>query len=719
MSAKIAVAFSPGLSAGDETAKYWLLQASLRLRREICWRWHLRDDSPVHAGALPPLDNPLMVSLDLVRYADAKREFFRTDVTARFLTEQIDMPAPLDAGAARGSFGWVAQQLSLSPADAFALGLAVSATIDGATGPVISACLDDASRTTPTLGLAQRLWDEPFAVAALADPRHVLWRHALLQAPSAASPGEATIEWGTPLVTSPLIARALLVSEVALPDVLMPLDSLASEVEADSLPEQLRPVVTRLGAGDESRLRVVPVQGPRNAAYGRAVAHVSRALGRRVCRVAVSALSTDAVQYLRSLAALAWLSGYDLLLNDTGAAGSDEHQSTHTIVSALRGLPIIVYVPVTDGAGIAALPRDCLQPVLPVSGLDHAERVSVWRVALGRRGVALGDAVDECARRFRYESDAIVTIARALRADHARLTPSRLFAACRAEIPLDMGQLAQAVTPRFRDEELILPPAQRAQFNEVAGAMRALTEVHYGWGTARAWNESGVAVLFAGPPGTGKTMAAEVLAASLEMPMYRIDLSQVVNKYIGETEKNLKRLFDAADSADAILFFDECDALFGRRTEVRDAHDRYANVEISYLLERMERFKGLGILATNRRKDIDEAFLRRLRYIVEFPMPDARERRILWTTMIPSAVDASDVDLDFLARQFPLAGGHIRSIIFNACLQSADGHSHKQPRLTMENVVVAVRREYDKLGRSVTLEQFGPHASMVEHLSNA
>ncbi|HEY2853211.1 MAG TPA: ATP-binding protein, partial [Gemmatimonadaceae bacterium] len=216
----------------------------------------------------------------------------------------------------------------------------------------------------------------------------------------------------------------------------------------------------------------------------------------------------------------------------------------------------------------------------------------------------------------------------------------------------------------------------------------------------------------------GKTMAAEVLAGALELPMFRIDLSQVVNKYIGETEKGLKRLFDLADTVDTVLFFDECDALFGRRTEVRDAHDRYANVEISYLLERMERFKGIAILATNRRKDIDEAFLRRLRYSLEFPMPELPERRALWQQMIPSAVDASEVDIEFLARQFPLAGGNIRSIVLNACLQTADG-KRGRPTLRMEQVIIAVMREYEKLGRTMTVEQFGKHAATLERVRNA
>jgi vesicle-fusing ATPase len=271
--------------------------------------------------------------------------------------------------------------------------------------------------------------------------------------------------------------------------------------------------------------------------------------------------------------------------------------------------------------------------------------------------------------------------------------------------------LAQPVASRFALHELVLPPAQARQIEEIRQSMNALTTVHYGWGTARVWNEGGLAVLFGGPPGTGKTMAAEALARSLELPMYRIDLSQVVNKYIGETEKNLKRIFDAAELADCILFFDEADALFGKRTEVKDAHDRFANIEISYLLERMERFKGLAILATNRKKDLDEAFMRRLRSVIEFPLPGIPERERIWRGVFPANVDTSELDFRYLARQFALSGGHIRSIAFNACLLSAAESS--AARITMPTVVVSVKRELDKLNRVAGDESFGAYAPML------
>jgi SpoVK/Ycf46/Vps4 family AAA+-type ATPase len=206
------------------------------------------------------------------------------------------------------------------------------------------------------------------------------------------------------------------------------------------------------------------------------------------------------------------------------------------------------------------------------------------------------------------------------------------------------------------------------------------------------------------------------MAHRLKLPMYRIDLSQVVNKYIGETEKNLKRIFDAADISDMVLFFDEADSLFGKRIEANDARDRYANLEISYLLERMERFKGLAILATNRKNDLDQAFLRRIRHIIDFPVPDEAQRAAIWRQVIPPSIaENSRIDIAFLARQFPLSGGHIRSIVFNACLQSAHAANGRKA-LFMKDVLIAVKREYDKTNRSLSLDQMGPYASHIAGL---
>jgi SpoVK/Ycf46/Vps4 family AAA+-type ATPase len=243
--------------------------------------------------------------------------------------------------------------------------------------------------------------------------------------------------------------------------------------------------------------------------------------------------------------------------------------------------------------------------------------------------------------------------------------------------------------------------------------MQVLTLVHYHWGTARVLNEGGLSVLFYGAPGTGKTMAAEALATALELPMYRVDLSQVVNKYIGETEKNLKRIFDAAEMSECLLFFDEADAIFGKRTEVKDAHDRFANIETSYLLERMERFKGLAILATNRRKDIDEAFMRRLRFVMEFPIPSQEERKQIWKNVFPESVDITELDLHYLAKQFQLSGGHIRSIAFNACLRAAREHGNEQRKVSMADLLLSLKRELEKMERSADVESFGHYSKLL------
>jgi len=204
---------------------------------------------------------------------------------------------------------------------------------------------------------------------------------------------------------------------------------------------------------------------------------------------------------------------------------------------------------------------------------------------------------------------------------------------------LSLDQLAQRLDPKATWEDLVLPDESMKLLRQIFSQVRERHKVYEDWGFGLKMNRGmGISALFSGESGTGKTMAAEVIANELQLPMFRIDLSQVVNKYIGETEKNLKKVFDAAEESDCVIFFDEADALFGKRSEVKDSHDRYANLEISYLLERMERFKGLAILATNRKKDLDEAFLRRMRFVVEFPLPGMAERALIWQKALPDQI---------------------------------------------------------------------------------
>jgi SpoVK/Ycf46/Vps4 family AAA+-type ATPase len=248
----------------------------------------------------------------------------------------------------------------------------------------------------------------------------------------------------------------------------------------------------------------------------------------------------------------------------------------------------------------------------------------------------------------------------------------------------------------------VLPPDDEAVLRQLVDQVRLRARVYDDWGFRRKLSRGlGITALFAGESGTGKTLAAEVLAAALDLPLYRVDLASVVSKYIGETEKNLRRLFDAADGGGAVLFFDEADALFGKRSEVKDSHDRYANIEINYLLQRMEAYRGLAVLATNLKSALDAAFVRRLRFIVEFPFPGQAERRVIWQRAFPAEVPLGALDWEHLAR-FQLTGGSIHNIALHAAFRAAD----QGVDVSMPIVLEATRTELRKMERPIHEAEF-------------
>jgi AAA+ superfamily predicted ATPase len=348
---------------------------------------------------------------------------------------------------------------------------------------------------------------------------------------------------------------------------------------------------------------------------------------------------------------------------------------------------------------------------------DASDQREIWLQALSGTGDSPNGHIGALVQQFDFGPETITRAAAAGKAlallrtsdDNAEPTAGDLWQACREQAGWHLDQLAQRITPCCTWEDIVLPEDVFRQLQEIAAQVANRPQVYETWGFGARLNRGrGISALFSGPSGTGKTMAAEVLASDLELDLYRIDLAGVVSKYIGETEKNLRGVFDAAEQSGAILFFDEADALFGKRTEVKDSHDRYANIEVNYLLQRMEDYRGLAILATNRKSALDQAFMRRLRFLVDFPFPNTDGRRDIWRKVFPQQVPVDGLDYDALSR-LELAGGNIRNIALNAAfLAASEGGS-----LGMNHIMRAARREYAKIDKMITEGEWGPYYESV------
>ncbi len=337
----------------------------------------------------------------------------------------------------------------------------------------------------------------------------------------------------------------------------------------------------------------------------------------------------------------------------------------------------------------------------------YTQRRTLWHHFLGHQaadGLNLTDLTGQFILTTGQIQDVVATAKDMAAQNQETLHSGHLFAAARAHSSSRLANLARKIEARYDWLDIILPQDQRLILREMVDTVRGRPLVLDEWGVGhKLASSAGVTALFAGPPGTGKTMAAEVISRELGLDLYKIDLSSIISKYIGETEKNLEKIFTEAESSNAILFFDEADAIFGKRSEVKDSHDRYANIEISYLLQRMEAYDGVTILATNLRANLDEAFTRRLQFVIDFPFPDKDDRLRIWQTLFPTTIPQKET-LDFtqLAQRFKLAGGNIRNIIMNAAyLAAADGK-----QVTMDHLLHSTRREMQKMGRLVGEKDF-------------
>lgn len=332
------------------------------------------------------------------------------------------------------------------------------------------------------------------------------------------------------------------------------------------------------------------------------------------------------------------------------------------------------------------------------------EQVTLWQQALGTVATSLNGTLPQLAREFNLSAGSIQQLGRQLRSELPAQNQAkagieeRLRSLCGAHGRPELDALCQRVESRAGWDDLVLPHEQHRILQEIVQHVARRFQVYYDWGFAQQNNRGlGISALFVGDSGTGKTLAAEILANHLRLPLYRIELNAVVSKYIGETEKNLARIFDAAETMGAVLLFDEADALFGKRSEVKDAHDRYANIEVSYLLQRMEAYRGLAILTTNFKRNLDTAFLRRLRFIVHFPFPGPAERAQIWQRIFPTHTPLAPLDYGKLA-QLNIAGGHIKNIALRAAFHAADAAES----VSLRHIFEATQGEYHKLEKPLT-----------------
>ena len=424
-----------------------------------------------------------------------------------------------------------------------------------------------------------------------------------------------------------------------------------------------------------------------------------------------------AVNEARFVEAIPYFDGLDPLMQVESAVA---YRSLLEVLGEFVGLSVL--------SGERSLSAECHAALnvvtIPFAQPDFGERRVLWLDCLEGESVRLDESdVDELAARLSLSRRQISGAVRDARM-RARLrdaasasvgctepqpTAREVFAAARAQARHELSALASKIEPKYGWDDIQLPEDQLEQLREICAQAECRHIVYGEWGFGRKTAAGrGVVALFAGPPGTGKTMAAEVVAGELGLDLFKIDLSQIVSKYIGETEKNLDRIFREARSSNAVLIFDEADALFGKRSEVKDAHDRYANIEVGYLLQKVEEFDGIALLATNLRQNMDEAFVRRMGFIVQFPFPDEEYRRRIWESVFPGETPlGDDVDFGALAQTIRLSGGHIKNIaLASAFYAAADGRVVRTSHLMR-----AARREYQKLGRRLNYAERPPDES--------
>ena len=576
---------------------------------------------------------------------------------------------------------------------------------------------DDVTKRRPRVDLALRLLSPPDRIAAARsafDADAPLRRYQLI-----ALRGEANQP--TPLLAQYLIidprVAAYLLGYDAIDEALRPhAELIAQSPDAIALPRGLTDQLKALAALPPATLPdpVIQLTGRTSLEQQQIALALARASNLNLLVVNLPALlGTLPLETALALAQReAALQPAALFLPALDRLKSDQAEQFRVRLGRHRFAPLIFL-----GAEGGSFNWPGLSIALPAPDFD--QRVKLWAHFLGADAQSLEvNALEKLAGKFKLSTRQIADATRAARGLARWRTPveprvsiEELYAAARSQSTPILNDLARKITPHYTWQDIVLPPDTQQHLIEMCAYVEHRHIVYDKWGFERKLAlGKGLMALFAGDSGTGKTMAADILAGALGLDLYKIDLSGVVSKYIGETEKNLNSIFHEAQSSNAILFFDEADALFGKRSEVKDAHDRYANIETAYLLQKMEEYEGVVILATNLKMNLDEAFMRRMHFVVDFPLPEEDDRRRIWQSMLPAELPLSpDVDLDFMARKFKIAGAHIRNIALSAAfLAAANGQV-----VTMAHLIQATRREFQKIGRLITATDFEKYYELV------
>lgn len=595
----------------------------------------------------------------------------------------------------------LAQRLGLSTFERDTLLLCAASDLDPAIAALFAAAQGGAARNYPTFALALQLFDEP-TWEALSPHRPLRYARLIEINQPGATPltagalraDERVVNYlkGLNVLDERLSSLLTMTGEAAAPE-LAP----SQQAVADEVLQQLRV------AAAEARIPIVHLIGTDAGSKQALAQQLCTTLNRRLYRIGLEALPTQKPE-IESLARL-WQRESMLLAvalyieaDNLDSVSSDIAAAFHWFLSRETGLVFVGLREAPPRSGYSG----CL---VEINKPTAQEQYGAWLQAIqtGAQGETAGNAAQQLAGQFNLNlQDIRLATELAAQAPSTEPLAGRVWDACLKLTQPKLDALAQRLEPKATWDELVLSDESTNLLRQIVGQVRERYRVYENWGYARKMTRGlGINALFAGESGTGKTMAAEVLANELHLALYRIDLSAVVSKYIGETEKNLRRLFDAAEQGGAILFFDEADALFGKRSEVKDSHDRYANIEINYLLQRMESFSGLAILATNMKSSLDNAFMRRLRFIITFQFPGPNERRQIWQKALPPDVPRDALDYDRLAR-FNVSGGNIHSIVLNATFTA----SQRGTPVTLPLLLSATRSELRKLDKPVNEAEF-------------